>query len=156
MDCCRKTHKYDERHLFWCFMSRTEKYPLFGRRHLRTRLRVALNLNKYTTDVKQGFVEMKGFNLKLSIAYKQAFGIGLHFVFSADNEQKPQTCNLTAMPFNSMQNCRRCSYFQTPSSCESGAVKISSIFVKSRRIACWIYYIYETEGKTMTQRNNKL
>ena len=44
-----------------------------------------------------------------------------------------RTCNATARPFNSMQNWRRCSYFQTPSSCVSGAEKkcksiISTIF----------------------------
>ena len=33
----------------------------------------------------------------------------------------------------------RCSYFQTPSSCESGALRISSIAVKSFLMSCWMY-----------------
>ena len=33
----------------------------------------------------------------------------------------------------------KCSYFQTPSSCPSGGSSISSIFVLSWRIICWIY-----------------
>lgn len=32
----------------------------------------------------------------------------------------------------------RCSYFQTPSSCESGGVNMVSILLGSTRICCWI------------------
>lgn len=46
---------------------------------------------------------------------------------------------LTASPLSSIQNCRKCSYFQTPSSCASGGVRICSIFVGSLRICCWMY-----------------
>lgn len=75
-------------------------------------------------------------------------------------------CKRTAKPFNSMQNClqkefeiiiatifilrrnisrgnvliyRKCSYFQTPSSCDSGIVRMTSILAGSFLMSCWMY-----------------
>lgn len=46
------------------------------------------------------------------------------------------TCRRTVKSFNSRQNCRRCSYFQTPSSCWSGAWRMKSTSDGSRRMDC--------------------
>lgn len=51
-------------------------------------------------------------------------------------------CSRTASPFSSMQNCRRCSYFHTPSSWVSGADRMCSTSKQSRFVpstARWCY-----------------
>ena len=46
---------------------------------------------------------------------------------------------LANLPLSSIENCLRCSYFHTPSSCVSGAVKIASTSETSLRIICCMY-----------------
>lgn len=99
----------DGRTLFWRFMSRTEKNPLFSRSHLRACWWKTLSLKFDCKSIK--------FETKLPIIisifeYIDWFKLALIYL--------------------------KCSYFQTPSSCPSGIVKSFSTFDGSLRIICWM------------------
>ena len=84
-------------------------------------------LSKIAKRTSLGFLWAAHRNIHCSVAVIWVHTCGLH-----------SSCKRTVILLSSRQNCRKCSYFQTPSSCCSGAASMVSTSLWSLRISCWM------------------